>query len=141
MSLQAHVTLSHSHSLSRTRALHSKHFFFLKSSPQQNKSKKTSTTLSLNLLRYPFKGLLSLFFFLFVLLLIIMAGQRNDHGKRSQHLQSDYGGGKRRNPGDDPSDQHTITNEDTVYRYLCPLRKIGSIIGKGGEIAKAIKSG
>ncbi|KAJ6317985.1 hypothetical protein OIU76_013518 [Salix suchowensis] len=69
-----------------------------------------------------------------------MAGQRNDHGKRSQHLQSDYGGGKRRNPGDDPSDQHTITNEDTVYRYLCPLRKIGSIIGKGGEIAKQLRA-
>ncbi|KAG6759939.1 hypothetical protein POTOM_036435 [Populus tomentosa] len=69
-----------------------------------------------------------------------MAGQRNDYGKRSQHSQSDYGGGKRRNPGDDPSDQNTITNEDTVYRYLCPLRKIGSIIGKGGEIAKQLRA-
>jgi poly(rC)-binding protein 2/3/4 len=69
-----------------------------------------------------------------------MDGQRNDHGKRSQHSQSDYGGGKRRNPGDDPSDQHTVTNEDTVYRYLCPLRKIGSIIGKGGEIAKQLRA-
>ncbi|KAG5237267.1 hypothetical protein OIU76_012043 [Salix suchowensis] len=69
-----------------------------------------------------------------------MAGQRNDYGKRSQHSQSDYGGGKRRNPGDDPSDQHTITSEDTVYRYLCPLRKIGSIIGKGGEIAKQLRA-
>ncbi|CAK7326109.1 unnamed protein product [Dovyalis caffra] len=69
-----------------------------------------------------------------------MAGQRNDYGKRSQHSQSDYGGGKRRNPGDDASDQHTISNEDTVYRYLCPLRKIGSIIGKGGEIAKQLRA-
>ncbi|KAJ6910037.1 KH domain-containing protein [Populus alba x Populus x berolinensis] len=69
-----------------------------------------------------------------------MDGQRNDHGKRSQHSQSDYGGGKRRNHGDDPSDQHTVTNEDTVYRYLCPLRKIGSIIGKGGEIAKQLRA-
>ncbi|KAJ0240417.1 hypothetical protein HA466_0220590 [Hirschfeldia incana] len=31
-------------------------------------------------------------------------------------------------------------SEDTVYRYLCPLRKAGSIIGKGGEIAKQIRS-
>ncbi|XP_015576827.2 KH domain-containing protein HEN4 isoform X1 [Ricinus communis] len=77
-----------------------------------------------------------------------MAGQRNDYGKRS-NAQSDYGGGKRRNPtADDGEDsdhqqqqqQHTITNEDTVYRYLCPLRKIGSIIGRGGEIAKQLRS-
>ncbi|KAL9839975.1 hypothetical protein AtNW77_Chr2g0223271 [Arabidopsis thaliana] len=26
--------------------------------------------------------------------------------------------------------------EDTVYRYLCPVRRAGSIIGRGGEIAK-----
>ncbi|CAH8387560.1 unnamed protein product [Eruca vesicaria subsp. sativa] len=31
-------------------------------------------------------------------------------------------------------------SEDTVYRYLCPARKAGSIIGKGGEIAKQIRS-
>lgn len=72
-----------------------------------------------------------------------MAGQRNDYGKRS-HSQSDYGGGKRRNPSDDTEpqqqQQHTIGAEDTVYRYLCPLRKIGSIIGRGGEIAKQLRS-
>ncbi|WCJ21310.1 RNA-binding KH domain-containing protein [Euphorbia peplus] len=70
-----------------------------------------------------------------------MAGQRNDYGKRS-NSQSDYGGGKRRNPGEEGVDQppHTIGNEDTVYRYLCPLRKIGSIIGRGGEIAKQLRS-
>ncbi|KAJ8774554.1 hypothetical protein K2173_017000 [Erythroxylum novogranatense] len=67
-----------------------------------------------------------------------MAGQRNDYGKRS-HSQSDYGGGKRRNPGED-SDQYAIGNDDTVYRYLCPLRKIGSIIGRGGEIAKQLRA-
>ncbi|XP_065861361.1 RNA-binding KH domain-containing protein RCF3 [Euphorbia lathyris] len=68
-----------------------------------------------------------------------MAGQRNDYGKRS-NSQSDYGGGKRRNPGEDGDQPHTIGNEDTVYRYLCPLRKIGSIIGRGGEIAKQLRS-
>ncbi|XP_050204112.1 KH domain-containing protein At4g18375 isoform X2 [Mercurialis annua] len=75
-----------------------------------------------------------------------MAGQRNDYGKRS-NSQSDYGGGKRRsNPPDgEETDHHhqpphAITNEDTVYRYLCPLKKIGSIIGRGGEIAKQLRS-
>ncbi|XP_002272287.2 RNA-binding KH domain-containing protein RCF3 isoform X2 [Vitis vinifera] len=70
-----------------------------------------------------------------------MAGQRNDYGKRS-HSQSDYGGNggsKRRNPGDD-KEQHGIGVEDTVYRYLCPVRKIGSIIGRGGDIAKQLRS-
>ncbi|KAL5759485.1 hypothetical protein ACOSP7_018009 [Xanthoceras sorbifolium] len=70
-----------------------------------------------------------------------MAGQRNDYGKRS-HFQPESavnGGSKRRNPGDD-GEHHGIGSEDTVYRYLCPLKKIGSIIGKGGEIVKQLRS-
>lgn len=68
-----------------------------------------------------------------------MAGQRNSYGKRA-HSQSDYdnGGRKRRNPGDD-REQFIINSDDTVYRYLCPGRKIGSIIGKGGEIVKQLR--
>ncbi|KAK9272508.1 hypothetical protein L1049_002881 [Liquidambar formosana] len=69
-----------------------------------------------------------------------MAGQRNNYGKRS-HSQSDYsdnGGNKRRNPGDD-RDSFIIDSQDTVYRYLCPGRKIGSIIGRGGEIVKQLR--
>ncbi|PON96367.1 Polyribonucleotide nucleotidyltransferase [Trema orientale] len=71
-----------------------------------------------------------------------MAGQRNSYGKRS-HSQSDYsdnggGGNKRRNPGDD-REQFVIDSEDTVYRYLCPVKKIGSIIGRGGEIVKQLR--
>ncbi|KAG2714262.1 hypothetical protein I3760_03G018200 [Carya illinoinensis] len=70
-----------------------------------------------------------------------MAGQRNSYGKRT-HSQSDYsdnGGSKRRNPGDD-RDQFVIDSEDTVYRYLCPVRKIGSVIGRGGEIVKQLRA-
>jgi poly(rC)-binding protein 3/4 len=66
----------------------------------------------------------------------IMAGHRNSHGKR----HSDYtenGGGKRRNPGDDT---YAPGPDDTVYRYLCSSRKIGSIIGRGGEIAKQLRA-
>ncbi|XP_061350641.1 KH domain-containing protein HEN4-like [Gastrolobium bilobum] len=78
-----------------------------------------------------------------------MAGQRSSHGKRS-HSQSDSdhhnnGGGnknKRRNPGADDNnrDQFLINQDDTVYRYLCPIRKIGSVIGRGGEIVKQLRS-
>ncbi|XP_059645365.1 KH domain-containing protein At4g18375 [Cornus florida] len=70
-----------------------------------------------------------------------MAGQRNNYGKRS-HSQSDYtnnGGNKRRNRGDD-RDPFSIGLEDTVYRYLCPGKKIGSIIGRGGEIVKQLRT-
>lgn len=68
-----------------------------------------------------------------------MAGQRSNYGKRP-HSQSDYdnGGNKRRNPGDD-REQFVIDPEDTVYRYLCPARKIGSVIGRGGEIVKQLR--
>ncbi|CAE5957442.1 unnamed protein product [Arabidopsis arenosa] len=66
---------------------------------------------------------------------------RNVHGKRS-NFQSEFtgnGGSKRRNLHDD-TDQNVIGSEDTVYRYLCPVKKTGSIIGKGGDIAKQIRS-
>lgn len=69
-----------------------------------------------------------------------MAGQRNSYGKRN-HSQSDYaenGGNKRRTHGED-RDQFVIDPEDTVYRYLCPVKKIGSVIGRGGEIVKQLR--
>ncbi|KAF4376709.1 hypothetical protein F8388_025580, partial [Cannabis sativa] len=68
----------------------------------------------------------------------IMAGQRNSYGKRSHSDYSDNGGNKRRNPGED-REQFVIDSEDTVYRYLCPVKKIGSIIGRGGEIVKQLR--
>lgn len=73
-----------------------------------------------------------------------MGGQRerNNYGKRPRS-QSDYdgGGNKRRNGGDHDRDreQFVINKEDTVFRYLCPGRKIGSIIGRGGEIVKQLR--
>ncbi|TYI08656.1 hypothetical protein ES332_A09G015100v1 [Gossypium tomentosum] len=70
-----------------------------------------------------------------------MAGQRNSYGKRA-HSQSDYsenGSNKRRNAGDD-REQFVIDSDDTVYRYLCPARKIGGIIGRGGEIVKQLRA-
>ena len=70
-----------------------------------------------------------------------MAGQRNSYGKRS-HSHSDYsddGRNKRRNSGPE-RESFAIGAEDTVYRYLCPGRKIGSIIGRGGEIVKKIRA-
>lgn len=70
-----------------------------------------------------------------------MAGQRNSYGKRS-HSHSDYsddGRNKRRNSGPE-RESFAIGAEDSVYRYLCPGRKIGSIIGRGGEIVKKIRA-
>lgn len=72
---------------------------------------------------------------------VAMAGQRSNHGKRS-YSQPDYaenGGSKRRNPPGEERDQYAPGPEDTVYRYLCPGRKIGSIIGRGGEIVKQLR--
>ncbi|XP_027350511.1 RNA-binding KH domain-containing protein RCF3-like [Abrus precatorius] len=69
-----------------------------------------------------------------------MAGQRSSYGKRS-HSQSDSDAGnknKRRNPAAD--DSFLINADDTVYRYLCPIRKIGSVIGRGGDIVKQLRA-
>ncbi|KMS99256.1 hypothetical protein BVRB_2g046920 [Beta vulgaris subsp. vulgaris] len=66
-----------------------------------------------------------------------MAGQRNNHGKRAHSLdRSENGRNKRRSSGED---SFTIGPDDTVYRYLCPATKIGSIIGRGGEIVKQLR--
>ncbi|KAE8719392.1 RNA-binding KH domain-containing protein, putative isoform 2 [Hibiscus syriacus] len=72
-----------------------------------------------------------------------MVGQRNDYGKRS-HFQPEYagnggGGSKRRSEGEE-NEQHGIGPEDTVYRYLCHVKRIGSVIGRGGEIVKQLSS-
>ncbi|KAG6398337.1 hypothetical protein SASPL_139795 [Salvia splendens] len=70
-----------------------------------------------------------------------MAGHRSNYGKRP-HSQSDYsesGGNKRRNSGSGDKDAYSIGQDDTVYRYLCPGKKIGSIIGRGGEIVKQLR--
>lgn len=71
-----------------------------------------------------------------------MAGQRNSHGKRP-HSHSDYndhGRNKRRNNSDSDRGLNSIGSDDTVYRYLCPSKKIGSIMGKGGEIVKQLRA-
>lgn len=68
-----------------------------------------------------------------------MSGQRSSNGKRRRpHSDHDGGGNKRRNGGDD-REQFVIDQEDTVYRYLCAARKIGSVIGRGGEIVKQLR--
>ncbi|KAL3823955.1 hypothetical protein ACJIZ3_019984 [Penstemon smallii] len=58
--------------------------------------------------------------------------QRSDDAKMPHALP-------RRNENDE-KEQNLIGPEDTVYRYLCPLRKIGSIIGIGGDIAKQLRA-
>ncbi|GAA0167746.1 RNA metabolism protein [Lithospermum erythrorhizon] len=69
-----------------------------------------------------------------------MAGQRNSYGKR-HHSHSDFsedGSNKRRHSGHD-KETYTIGPDDTVYRYLCPVKKIGSVIGRGGDIIKQLR--
>ncbi|CAL0317191.1 unnamed protein product [Lupinus luteus] len=68
-----------------------------------------------------------------------MSGQRSSHGKRPSS-RSDYDSreNKRRSSGGD-REKFVIDSEDTVYRYLCPSRKIGSVIGRGGDIIKQLR--
>lgn len=65
---------------------------------------------------------------------------RNSYGKRSySHSENENTGNKRRNSGED-RETFSIGAEDTVYRYICPVRKIGSIIGRGGDIVKQLRN-
>ncbi|VFQ58503.1 unnamed protein product [Cuscuta campestris] len=74
-----------------------------------------------------------------------MGGQRSGHGKRSHsHSEhADNGTSKRRNSGGGGGggkEHFSIDPKDTVYRYLCPGKNIGSIIGRGGEIVKQLRA-
>ncbi|KAK8970609.1 KH domain-containing protein [Platanthera guangdongensis] len=69
-----------------------------------------------------------------------MDEERNYNRKRSNFRDSyvDNDGSKRRNLTGQ-RDLPDLMTENTVYRYLCPNRKAGSIIGRGGEVAKHIR--
>ncbi|KAJ6820783.1 KH domain-containing protein HEN4-like [Iris pallida] len=65
---------------------------------------------------------------------------RSGSFKKRSHNQFDNGNRKRRNPY--PShDQSSVTSKaiDTMYRILCPGKKIGSVLGKGGDIVNALR--
>lgn len=68
-------------------------------------------------------------------------GQRSVYG-RGSHMPSDYSGnegGRRRNVNDE-REQNSLGMDDTVYRYLCPLRIIGCVIGIGGDVVKQLRA-
>lgn len=49
------------------------------------------------------------------------------------------GGGNKRGKFGEQSLSSSPGTSETVYRILCPSRKIGSVLGKGGEIIKALR--
>ncbi|KAJ6795494.1 KH domain-containing protein HEN4-like [Iris pallida] len=58
--------------------------------------------------------------------------------KKRSRDEFDSGKRKRRNPY--PShDQSSAKVIDTQYRILCPVKKIGSVLGKGGDIVNALR--
>ncbi|KAA8547806.1 hypothetical protein F0562_004235 [Nyssa sinensis] len=71
-----------------------------------------------------------------------MEGNRRPFFKRHPNPQFKKKGGNRKGKWHNSSreqsagDSHT---SDTVYRILCHSRKIGSVIGKGGSIVKALR--
>lgn len=65
---------------------------------------------------------------------------KSDSFKKRYRNQLDNGKRKRINPY--PSHDHTSGTPkviETVYRILCPVKKIGSVLGKGGEIVNALR--
>jgi poly(rC)-binding protein 2/3/4 len=58
--------------------------------------------------------------------------------KRKTHFNPDDGKRKRLNPRQDDGPMSSQPIE-TIYRILCPVKKIGSVLGKGGHIVKALR--
>uniref|UniRef100_A0A5B6YWT2 K Homology domain-containing protein n=1 Tax=Davidia involucrata TaxID=16924 RepID=A0A5B6YWT2_DAVIN len=71
-----------------------------------------------------------------------MEGNRRPFFKRHPNPQFKKKGGNRKGKWHNSSREHSTGNShdsDTVYRILCHSRKIGSVIGKGGSIVKALR--
>ncbi|XP_052195733.1 KH domain-containing protein HEN4-like isoform X2 [Diospyros lotus] len=71
-----------------------------------------------------------------------MEGNRRSFFQKHSNLQFKRKGGSRKGNWSNSSREQSSGNPhatDTVYRILCPSRKIGSVIGKGGNIVKALR--
>ncbi|KAJ4707102.1 KH domain-containing protein [Melia azedarach] len=68
--------------------------------------------------------------------------KRNYFKKRPNNQFKRKGGSIKKGKWIDSSHEQSLGNSqpaDTVYRILCPSRKIGGVIGKGGNIVKALR--
>lgn len=63
---------------------------------------------------------------------------RRSNSRKRTHSNSDDGKRKRLNSRHDDT---SISSEpiETIYRILCPVKKIGSVLGRGGDIVKALR--
>ncbi|KAJ9173067.1 hypothetical protein P3X46_016242 [Hevea brasiliensis] len=71
-----------------------------------------------------------------------MDGNKRKFFKKHQKNQFKRKGVNRRGKWTNSSHEESSGNShcvDTVYRILCPSRKIGGVIGKGGSIVKALR--
>jgi len=63
---------------------------------------------------------------------------RRSHSKKRTHSSFDDGKRKRLNSRHDDTSMSSEPIE-TIYRILCPVKKIGSVLGKGGDIVKTLR--
>ncbi|XP_062200340.1 KH domain-containing protein At4g18375-like isoform X2 [Phragmites australis] len=65
-------------------------------------------------------------------------GNSRSNSKKRTHFNSDDGKRKRLNSRHDDT---SVSSEpiETIYRILCSVKKIGSVLGRGGDIVKALR--
>ncbi|XP_062205115.1 KH domain-containing protein HEN4-like isoform X2 [Phragmites australis] len=63
---------------------------------------------------------------------------RRSNSKKRTRFNSDDGKRKRLNSRHDDTSMSSEPIE-TIYRILCPVKKIGSVLGRGGDIVKALR--
>lgn len=71
-----------------------------------------------------------------------MEGNKRSFFKKPSNTQFKRKGGNRKEKWNNSSHEQSLGDShssDTVYRILCHSRKIGSVIGKGGSIVKALR--
>ncbi|CAL1405392.1 unnamed protein product [Linum trigynum] len=70
-----------------------------------------------------------------------MDGNKRKSFDKQQNKQFQNNGPNKKVKWNNPNGKSPVTSQpsDTVYRILCPAKKIGGVIGKGGSIIKALR--
>ncbi|WOL02845.1 KH domain-containing protein HEN4 isoform X6 [Canna indica] len=64
---------------------------------------------------------------------------RHKSGSFRKRSRDQFDNGKRKRHNSNHDHGSSTKPIDTIYRILCPVKKIGSVLGKGGEIVNALR--
>jgi poly(rC)-binding protein 3/4 len=61
----------------------------------------------------------------------------NPNFSNPNYSNPNFNSAKRKKPNEEEGEEAPI---ETLFRILCPIRKIGSVLGRGGDIIKSLRA-